>query len=507
MFAVGLGALLVVWRRLTIQTQAITDAELGLPFAQESLVAERRKLLHDLQEEANPVYPTAEDCAHLTRAAEANLISVQLLGAVTQILLVWGIAGTLWSLCDEIPHMEEFSLRALRQALRPGVAAVSGYWFLLALKVWMDSRYERLFTRLDALTLTCMMPELRREEVMQSARRCFHTQLVTLPTLAPWTLPPTGAVLKRMEVWQEYLEILLRVMARSRKALAVFSERRQAQAEALAQVAALWDNMAEQLPRLQLIAAGLRVQAEKLRLQLDKALPVMRESVKVAALPAIVQQATEAERSLTEAAERARAWSKMETAFTVRWPVVSEACKIYAEWRRQIELTEVGLREGLERLAQVAGTLDGRNRELADAMQKLQHGALDLGKSCRALQEHVRTQPAAADTLIDLADKVSGIRTPFQESPEHGEQTKPLLHTVTHETTEPSAVPLPSEVDTGGQTAIFDEPEEETAFIPHPAAPPSPSMPSVAPVPEPPQPKSERRGIWSSFFRWLNIED
>lgn len=507
MFVVGLGALLAVWRRLTIQTQAVADAELGQPCAQDSLVSERRKLLQDLQEEVNPVYPTAEDCAHLTRAAEANRISVRLLGAVTQVLLVWGIAGTLWSLCDEIPHMEEFSLRALRQALRPGVAAVSGYWFLLALKVWMDSRYECLFTRLDALTLTRMIPELRREDAMQAARLHFHTQLAAFPTLPPWTLPLPAAVLKRMEVWQDYLEVLLRVMARSRKALAVFSERRQAQAEALAQVTALWDNMAEQLPRLQLIAAGLGAQAEKQRLQLGKALPVMRESVKEAVLPVIVQQATEAERSLTEAAERARAWSKMETAFTVRWPVVSEACKIYAEWRRQIELTETGLREGLERLAQVVGTVDGKNRELAAAMQKLQRSALDLGKSCGTLQEPVRLQPSAADTLIDLADKVSGIRTLFQESPEHGEQAEPRLHTGTHETTEPSAVPLPSEVNDGGLPALPDEPEEEPAFIPPPVAPPSPSMPSVAPVPEPPQPKSERRGIWSSVLRWLNIED
>lgn len=508
LWLVGMGALLAVWRRLTIQTQAIADAELGFPVAAgDTLVAERRKLLQDLQEAANPVYPTAEDCAQLTRVAEANRISVRLLGAVTQVLLVWGIAGTLWSLCDEIPHMEEFSLRALRQALRPGVAAVSGYWFLLALKVWMDGRYESLFTRLDALTLTRMMPELRRADALSSAQQRFQAQLASLPILAPWQLPSTGAALRRMEVWQDYLEVLLRVIARSRKALAVFSERRQAQAEALAQVSALWGNMVGQLPRLQLIAAGLGAQAEKLRLQLGKALPVMRESVKAAALPAIVQQATEAECSLTDAAERARAWSKMETAFTVRWPVVSESCEIYAKWRQQIELTESGLREGLESLAQVAASLDGRNRELADVMQKLQRGVQGLGKSSRALQEPVRLQSTAADTLIDLTDKVSGIRTMSQEIPEHGEQAGPLLHTETHETTEPSAGTLPLVVGDGVLPALPDESEEKPAFIPPPVSPPSPAMPPVATVPNAPQPKSERRGIWSSFFRWLNIED
>lgn len=507
MFVVGLGALLAVWRRLTIQTQAIADAEQGLPFAQESLVSERRKLLQDLQEAANPVYPTAEDCAHLTRAAEANRISVRVLGAVTQVLLVWGIAGTLWSLCDEIPHMEEFSLRALRLALRPGVAAVSGYWFLLALKVWMDSRYKSLFFRLDALTLTCLMPELRREEAMQSARLCFHTQLVALPTLAPWALPPTAAVLKRLEVWQEYLDALLRVMARSRKALAVFSARQRAQAESLAQVSALWGNMAEQLPRLQLIATGLGAQAGKLRLQLGKALPVMRESVKEAAPADIVQQAVGTERSLKEAAECARSWEGMETEFSNRWPSISDACDNYAKCRRQIELTETGLREGLERMAQDARSLAGGTRELAEAMQRLQQGVQEVNERCNELQVPVQEQQSVAGMHINLADKVSGIRTPFQESPEHGEQAESLLHTETHETTEPSVVPLPSEVDAGGQPALSDEPEEEPTFIPPPVAPPSPVMPPVAPIPEPPQPKSERRGIWSSFFRWLNIED
>lgn len=502
LWLVGMGALLAVCRRLSVQAHAAEDAAQALSLAPAgSLAAERWLLLRELQSAPFPVYPSAEDWVQLTRSAEGNRFSFRLLQTVTQVLLVWGICGTLWSLCDEIPQMEEFSLHALRQSLWPGVVAVSGYWVLLAAKNRVDTGYERLLNRLEELTLTRMMPKLRRADRVREAQRRFQEQVRALPTLEPLSLSDSAPMAERLGMWRKYLQELLAVMQRARKALAVLSERQQKQAEMLWRQVVVLRCVAAELRRVQLVAAGLQKEATVLGDMLRTALPDARRGGEVAeALKRLQRDAYETEAELVAAATRGSALPRMHQSLAEAWPSLSHSLGVLRQWRQQIESTEKDLHEGFDKMIQAGVSMREQVSLLPEAVSALLHNGRLCGEAveqCHAFVERIaeaeetmalaaeqwqeNMQARAAETAAPLPDEEPELPAPLPEEP-----TEPLLPD------EPQIEP-----------PVLPEPEPEPLEYEPPLPEPEPTPPDALPEPQP-EPEKPKKGILGLVFGWLS---
>lgn len=112
------------------------------------------------REISTPILPKLEDLHELTLRNEQSRTSTSMMTTIVSILLILGILGTLTGVHSTMRE-EVFNQQVLGKALQPSILAVIGTILLMILKGIYLRRVDCYVARLDALTISYILPALQ----------------------------------------------------------------------------------------------------------------------------------------------------------------------------------------------------------------------------------------------------------------------------------------------------------------------------------------------------------
>lgn len=126
---------------------------------------------------STPVLPKLEDLHELTLRNEQSRTSTSMMTTIVSILLILGILGTLTGVHSTMQE-EVFNPQVLDEALQPSIGAVIGTIILMILKGVYLCSVDRYVARLDALTISHMLPALQGPRAQENKRMKEFTDKV-----------------------------------------------------------------------------------------------------------------------------------------------------------------------------------------------------------------------------------------------------------------------------------------------------------------------------------------
>lgn len=525
LLCLGFAAFWAVWTRLSRQKLAIRQAKYVLPEQDDgSMVAARWLLLRHFDAVyRTPVFPSPAERMALTRSQERNRRSFFFFRLVTQVLLIWGICGTLWSVYEIIPRDGKiFATTELQQSLLPGAIAVSGYVILLGLGCIIKTTYERCLIDLEILTQRRMLPRFRKKEArLLQARRTFQGALHQFSRAAEIQLPEWTEAHQSFSLFVSSRRQLVMLMSRVRRALCVqvglhlqlrrtLHQWRMLQAqllEALQRAAAVSESLCDVVGFLhERMAAALRdvppawTTAERVSAQVPQA----RETVRLMHL-------------LLPLAEELRQMQQTWAASISRIENPLAAC----DARRQyLQSAESRFNDGLEQLAAESRQMVRLSADLLPRLKSLQQ---ELGTMNRALKQGVEKEltecPArlliSVNAVLREGARVRDLMQEVSARKKEQMQARMLLRTEAAPPAEaqPEEVQLPPD-EAPADTVMPPLPEPESPEVPaaaesssaDPSSEPSliPAEPPVsAQLPEPSAPQAPSEPVVTSSKKSL----